>query len=136
VKVAKTSVRAGFFLFKQNCSNMKPDQTLTEMSEQLKQYVKTTTEIVKLEILKRTVMMSSLLLLQLFIGLLLALFFAFSGLALGFYFSDILKNYAWGFGLLAACVGLILILVLFFAANQIKQRLQSRLLKQMYQDAF
>ena len=70
---------------------MKPDQTLTEMSEQLKQYVKTTTEIVKLEILKRTVMMSSMLLLQLFIGLLLALFLAFSGLALGFYFSDILK---------------------------------------------
>ena len=45
---------------------MKADLTLTEMSDQLKQYVKTTTEIVKLEILKRTVMMSSLLLLQLY----------------------------------------------------------------------
>ncbi|MEN9291084.1 MAG: hypothetical protein RLZZ357_927 [Bacteroidota bacterium] len=115
---------------------MKPDQTLTEMSEQLKQYVKTTTEIVKLEILKRTVMMSSMLLLQLFIGLLLALFLAFSGLALGFYFSDILQNYAFGFGLLAASVGCILLLVVLFAAKLIKQRLQSRLLKQMYQDAF
>ena len=115
---------------------MKADQTLTEMSEQLKQYVKTTTEIVKLEILRRTVLMSSLLLLQLFIGVLLALFMAFLGLAFGFYFSSLLKNYAWGFGVLAAIIGFILLFVILVAARQIKLRLQNKLLKQMYQDAF
>jgi len=115
---------------------MKADLTLTEMSDQLKQYVKTTTEIVKLEILKRTVMMSSLLLLQLLIGVLLSLFMSFLGIAFGFYFSTLLKDYALGFGILAGIIGLILLLVSLIAAKQIKVSLQSKLLKQMYQDAF
>jgi hypothetical protein len=115
---------------------MKADQSLSEMSEQLKQYVKTTTEIVKLEILKRTVMMSSLLLLQLLLGVLLALFMAFLGLAIGFYFSTILKNYSWGFAVLAAIIGFVFILVAVVASKQIKLSLQNKLLKQMYQDAF
>ncbi len=115
---------------------MKADQTLSEMSEQLKQYVKTTTEIVKLEILKRTVMMSSLLLLQLLLGVLLALFMAFLGLAFGFYFSTLLKNYSFGFAVLAAIIGLLFLIISLVASKQIKLRLQNKLLKQMYQDAF
>lgn len=115
---------------------MKADQNLNEMSEQLKQYVKTTTEIVKLEILKRTVMMSSLFLLQLLLGVLLALFMAFLGLAFGFYFSTLLKNYSMGFAVLAAIIGLLFLIISLVASKQIKLRLQNKLLKQMYQDAF
>jgi len=43
---------------------MKPEQPINEFADQLKQYLKTTTEIAKLEVLKRTVQMSAHLIWQ------------------------------------------------------------------------
>ena len=67
---------------------MKAETNITEITDQLKQYVRTTTEIIKLEILKRTVVMSSFILIQLILWFFVGLVFLMFSIAVGFYLSQ------------------------------------------------
>ena len=113
---------------------MKVETSITEFTDQIKQYVRTTTEIIKLEILKRTVVMSSFIIIQLILWALVGLVLFMFSIALGFYLSRYYNDYILGFGMVATCyVGLVFILLLI-GPKRLEKVMQNKLLKQMYEE--
>ena len=113
---------------------MKVDTSITEFTEQIKQYVRTTTEIIKLEILKRTVVMSSFIIIQLILWFMVALVVFMFSLALGFYLSRYYNDYILGFGMVGTCYAGLVFILLLIGPKKLEKIMQNKLLRQMYEE--
>lgn len=113
---------------------MKVETSITEFTDQIKQYVRTTTEIIKLEILKRTVVMSSFIIIQLILWTLVGLVVFMFSIALGFYFSRLYNDYILGFGMVGTCYAGLVFILLIIGPKRLEKLMQNKLLKQMYEE--
>lgn len=113
---------------------MKTESIITELTEQIKQYVRTTSEIIKLEILKRTVTMSSFIIIQLILWSLVGLVIFMFSIALGFYFSRYFNDYILGFGMVATCYAGLVFILLIVGPKRLEKLMQNKLLRQMYEE--
>jgi hypothetical protein len=114
---------------------MNVDHPINDFADQFKQYLKTTTEIAKLEVLKRTVQMSAHLILQFMLWGFMLLFTLLSSMALAFYISDVVDDKAKGFALVAAAIGLLTLMVQLYLAKRLRTLFETQLLRRMYQDS-
>jgi hypothetical protein len=114
---------------------METESRMTELTNQIKQYVRTTTEIIKLEILKRTVVMSSYILIQLILWFMVGIVVLMFSIALGFYLSEIVNDYVLGFCLVGMGFGIFVFILLLFGPRKLELLTQNKLLRQMYEDS-
>lgn len=114
---------------------MNVEHPINEFADQFKQYLKTTTEIAKLEVLKRTVQMSAHLIWQLLLWGFIFLFTLLSSMALAFYIAEIIDNKAMGFALVASATGFLTLLLQLYLAKRLRIFLEAQLLRRMYQDS-
>ncbi len=114
---------------------MNVDHPINEFADQFKQYLKTTTEIAKLEVLKRTVQLSAHLVWQLLLWGFLFLFTLLSSMSLAFYIAALIDDKAMGFALVASGVGFLALLLQLYLAKRLRNLLEVQLLKRMYQDS-
>jgi hypothetical protein len=113
---------------------MKADTSITEFTDQIKQYVRTTTEIIKLEILKRTVVMSSFIIIQLILWFMIGLVLLMFSIAMGFYLSRYYNDYILGFGMVGACFAGLVFILLLIGPKRLEKLMQNKLLRQMYEE--
>lgn len=113
---------------------MKVDTSITEFTDQIKQYVRTTTEIIKLEILKRTVVMSSFIIIQLILWFMVALVVFMFSIALGFYLSRYYNDYILGFGMVGTGFAGLVFVLLLIGPKRLENMMQNKLLRQMYEE--
>ncbi len=111
------------------------ENSVNEFADQFKQYLKTTTEIAKLEVLKRTVQMSAQLIWQFVLWGFVLLFTLLSSMSLAYYFADIVNDKAQGFALVAAAIGILTLLVQLYLAKRMRAFFEVQLLRRMYQDS-
>ena len=114
---------------------MKPEQPINEFADQLKQYLKTTTEIAKLEVLKRTVQMSAHRIWQLMLWGFVLLFTLLSSMALSFYIAEVVSDKAIGFAIVAAAIGFTTLFVQLYLAKFLRSLFETQLLRRMYHDS-
>ncbi len=114
---------------------MNAEYPSNEFADQLKQYLKTTTEIAKLEVLKRTVQMSAHLIWQFMLWGFVLLFSLISSMALAFYIAKTINDKAIGFALVAAVIGILTLFVQLYLAKRMRSFFETQLLRRMYQDS-
>jgi hypothetical protein len=129
----KTSACAGFLTIKNLAMNV--EHPINDFADQFKQYLKTTTEIAKLEVLKRTVQMSAHLIWQLLLWGFVFLFTLLSSMALAFYLAEIIDDKAMGFALVASVTGLLALFLQLYLAKRLRTLFETQLLRRMYQDS-
>jgi hypothetical protein len=108
--------------------------SITEFTDQIKQYVRTTSEIIKLEILKRTVVMSSFILIHLILWFMVGLVVLMFSIALGFYLSHYFNDSILGFSIVGVIIGLLVFTLLLYGPSRLEKLMQNKLLRQMYED--
>jgi hypothetical protein len=108
--------------------------SIHELSENLKQYIKTTIEIIKLEILQRSIIISSYIMVKLLGWIVFIVAFIFLSIALGFYISEYVKSYATGFGLVGFVYLFVALLISFFNRRKIEKRLQNKIIRHIYSE--
>lgn len=113
---------------------MKAETSISEFTDQIKQYVRTTSEIIKLEILKRTVVMSSFIIIQLILWFMVGLVILLFSIALGFYLSRFFNDYILGFGLVGTGFAGIVFILLLIGPKRLENFMQNKLLRQMYEE--
>jgi hypothetical protein len=114
---------------------MNVEHPINDFADQFKQYLKTTTEIAKLEVLKRTVQMSAHLIWQLLLWGFVSLFTLLSSMALAFYIAEIIDDKAMGFALVASVTGLLALFLQLYLAKRLRTLFETQLLRRMYQDS-
>ena len=114
---------------------MNVEHPINEFAEQFKQYLKTTTEIAKLEVLKRTVQMSAHLIWQFMLWGFIFLFSLLSSMALAFYIAEIIDDKALGFAVVAAATGILALFLQLYLAKRLRTLFETQLLRRMYQDS-
>jgi hypothetical protein len=122
-----------FLTFKNHLMNV--EHPINDFADQFKQYLKTTTEIAKLEVLKRTVQMSAHLIWQFMLWGFVLLFSLLSSMALAFYVAAIINDKAMGFALVASGIGLLTLIVQLYLAKRMRSFFETQLLRRMYQDS-
>jgi hypothetical protein len=115
--------------------DMNVEHPINDFADQIKQYLKTTTEIAKLEVLKRTVQMSAHLIWQLLLWGFVFLFTLLSSMALAFYIAEIIDDKAMGFALVASVTGLLALFLQLYLAKRLRTLFETQLLRRMYQDS-
>jgi hypothetical protein len=115
--------------------DMNVEHPINDFADQFKQYLKTTTEIAKLEVLKRTVQMSAHLIWQLLLWGFVSLFTLLSSMALAFYIAEIIDDKAMGFALVASVTGLLALFLQLYLAKRLRTLFETQLLRRMYQDS-
>jgi hypothetical protein len=115
--------------------DMNVEHPINDFADQFKQYLKTTTEIAKLEVLKRTVQMSAHLIWQLLLWGFVFLFTLLSSMALAFYIAEIIDDKAMGFALVASVTGLLALFLQLYLAKRLRTLFETQLLRRMYQDS-
>jgi hypothetical protein len=115
--------------------DMNVEHPINDFADQFKQYLKTTTEIAKLEVLKRTVQMSAHLIWQLLLWGFVFLFTLLSSMSLAFYIAEIIDDKAMGFALVASVTGLLALFLQLYLAKRLRTLFETQLLRRMYQDS-
>jgi hypothetical protein len=113
---------------------MQENNAINDLSGNLKQYIKTTIEIIKLEILQRSIVISSYILVKLMGWLIFLMAFIFLSIALGFYASEYLKSYPKGFGLVGFVYVIIALMINLINRRKIEKRLQNKIIRHIYSD--
>jgi hypothetical protein len=114
---------------------MNVELPFNEFADQFKQYLKTTTEIAKLEVLKRTVQMSAHLIWQFMLWGFVFLVTLLSSMALAFYIAEEVDDKATGFAFVAAAAGILALFLQLYLAKRLRTLFEVQLLKRMYQDS-
>jgi hypothetical protein len=113
---------------------MSNSSSLTEFSEHLKQYVRTTIEIIKLELIERTIIICSFILIQTLKWLLFAVGVFMFSIAIAIYISDKSSSFVLGFG--AVGIFYLILAILFSILNQknVEQVIQNKIIKHIFSD--
>ena len=113
---------------------MENNQEIDELTKHLKQYVRTTIEIIKLELIERTVIICSFILIQTLKWLIFAIGVFMFSIAIAIYISDKSSSFALGFG--AVGIFYLLLALLFSIVNQknIERAIQNKIIKHIFSD--
>ena len=113
---------------------MPNSSSLTEFSEHIKQYVRTTIEIIKLELIERTVIICSFVLIQILKWILFSIGVVMFSIAIAIYISDNSSSFALGFG--AVGIFYLILAFLFSIINQkkVEQAIQNKIIKHIFSD--
>jgi len=113
---------------------MNNSSNLSDFSENLKQYVRTAVEIIKLELIERAVIFCSFILIQTLRWLLFAIGLFLFSIAVAIYISDKTSPFAMGFG--AVGIFYLVSAILFSIINQknVEQAIQNRIIKHIFSD--
>lgn len=113
---------------------MNNNSNLSEFSESLKQYVRTTIEIIKLELIERTVIICSYILIQTIKWILFGVGVLMFSIAIAIYISESTGDYSLGFG----CVGLfyLIVAIIISLLNQknVEKSIQNKIIKHIFSD--
>jgi hypothetical protein len=110
----------------------KQDQDL--LTQNLKQYVRTTIEIIKLELIERSVIISSYILLQVVRWMLFTIALLILSIALGFYISDYLNDFIAGFGFIGTIYLLVAMIISVLNQRKIEKSIQNKIIANLFSE--
>jgi hypothetical protein len=113
---------------------MENNQEIDELTTHLKQYVRTTIEIIKLELIERSIIISSYILLQVIRWMLFTIALLILTIALGFYISDYLNDYIAGFGFIGTIYLLIAMILSILNQRKIEKAIQNKILNNLFSE--
>jgi hypothetical protein len=113
---------------------MENNQEIDELTKHLKQYVRTTIEIIKLELIERSIIISSYILLQVIRWMLFTIALLILTIALGFYISDYLNDYIAGFGFIGTIYLLIAMILSILNQRKIEKAIQNKILNNLFSE--
>jgi hypothetical protein len=113
---------------------MENNQEIDELTKHLKQYVRTTIEIIKLELIERSIIISSYILLQVIRWMLFTIALLILTIALGFYISDYLNDYIAGFGFIGTIYLLIAMILSILNQRKIEKAIQNKILNNLFNE--
>ncbi len=108
---------------------MQEFKKMEDISENIKQYVNTNLEIVKLELTNRTAIIGSELISSIVIGLISFMFLFIFSIGLGFYFSELLNNNFYGFSIVAGFYLVLLLCIVLFRKKLIQTPLRDKIIR-------
>lgn len=120
----------GFF----NSKTMENNQEIDVLTQNLKQYVRTTIEIIKLELIERSVIISSYILLQVVRWMLFTIAILILSIALGFYISDYLNDYIAGFGFIGTIYLLVAMIMSILNQRKIEKSIQNKIINNLFSE--
>jgi hypothetical protein len=104
------------------------------LTQNLKQYVRTTIEIIKLELIERSVIISSYILLQVVRWMLFTIALLILSIALGFYISDYLNDYIAGFGFIGTIYLLFAMIISVLNQRKIEKAIQNKIITNLFRE--
>jgi uncharacterized membrane protein YqjE len=110
------------------------NSSLSEFSEHLKQYVRTTIEIIKLELIERTTIICSFILIQTLKWILFAIGVFMFSIAIAIFISDQSSSYAMGFGAVGLFYLLLAIIFSIISQKNMEQTIQNKIIKHIFSD--
>ena len=113
---------------------MSENNAINELSGNLKQYIKTTIEIIKLEILQRTIVISSYILIRLMSWMILVIALVFFSISLAFLLSAYLQSFVIGFALIGGVYIVLAFLISSLNRRKIEKRLQNKIIRNLFSD--
>jgi hypothetical protein len=113
---------------------MSENNAINELSGNLKQYIKTTIEIIKLEILQRTIVISSYILIRLMSWMILVIALVFFSISLAFLLSAYLQSFVIGFALIGGVYIVLAFLISSLNRRKIEKRLQNKIIRHLFSD--
>jgi ABC-type transport system involved in multi-copper enzyme maturation permease subunit len=113
---------------------MSNSSSLNEFSEHLKQYVRTTIEIIKLELIERTIIICSYILIQILKWLLFAVGVFMFSIAIAIYISDKTSSFAMGFGVVGLFYLILAIIFSIISQKNVEQAIQNKIIKHIFSD--
>lgn len=113
---------------------MSENNAINELSGNLKQYIKTTIEIIKLEILQRTIVISSYILIRLMSWMILVIALVFFSISLAFLLSAYLQSFVKGFALIGGVYIVLAFLISSLNRRKIEKRLQNKIIRHLFSD--
>lgn len=113
---------------------MEKTEELDQLTQHLKQYVRTTIEIIKLELIERSIIISSYILLQVIRWMLFTIALLILSVALGFYISDYLNDYIAGFGFIGTIYLLIAMILSILNQRKIEKSIQNKIITNLFSE--
>jgi hypothetical protein len=113
---------------------MENNQDIDMLTQNLKQYVRTTIEIIKLELIERSVIISSYILLQVVRWMLFTIALLILSIALGFYISDYLNDYIAGFGFIGTIYLLVAMIISVLNQRKIEKSIQNKIINNLFSE--
>ena len=113
---------------------MEINQEIDVLTQNLKQYVRTTIEIIKLELIERSVIISSYILLQVVRWMLFTIALLILSIALGFYISDYLNDYIAGFGFIGTIYLLVAMIISVLNQRKIEKSIQNKIINNLFSE--
>ena len=113
---------------------MENNQDIDMLTQNLKQYVRTTIEIIKLELIERSVIISSYILLQVVRWMSFTIALLILSIALGFYISDYLNDYIAGFGFIGTIYLLVAMIISVLNQRKIEKSIQNKIINNLFSE--
>jgi len=113
---------------------MENKQEMDMLTQNLKQYVRTTIEIIKLELIERSVIITSFILLQVIRWMLFAIALLILSVSLGFYISDYLNDYIAGFGFIGTIYLLVAMIISVLNQRKIEKVIQNKIISNLFRE--
>jgi hypothetical protein len=113
---------------------MENKHEIDELTKHLKQYIRTTTEIIKLELIERSIIITSYILLQIVRWMLFTIALLILTIALGFYISEYLNDYIAGFGFIGTVYLLIAMILSIVNQRKIEKSIQNKILNNLFNE--
>lgn len=108
---------------------MQEFKKMEDVGENIKQYVNTNLEIVKLELTNKTSVFGAELVSSIIIGSISFMFLFILSIGVGFYFSELLNNHFYGFIIVAAFYLVLLLIVFLFRKKLIQNPLRDKIIR-------
>jgi len=125
--------KPGFFNTK-IFSLMEKKEQMDQITHHLKQYVRTTIEIIKLELIERSIIISSYILLQVLRYMLFTIAILILSIALGFYISNYLNDYIAGFGFVGTIYLLLAMILSVLNQRKIEKAIQNKIIRNLFSE--
>jgi ABC-type sugar transport system permease subunit len=113
---------------------MEKNEQMDQLTQHLKQYVRTTIEIIKLELIERSIIISSYILLQVVRYMLFTIALLILSIALGFYISNYLNDYIAGFGFVGTIYLLIAMILSVLNQRKIEKAIQNKIIRNLFSE--
>jgi hypothetical protein len=113
---------------------MEKNEQMEQLTQHLKQYVRTTIEIIKLELIERSIIISSYILLQVVRYMLFTIALLILSISLGFYISNYLNDYIAGFGFVGTIYLLIAMILSVLNQRKIEKAIQNKIIQNLFSE--
>jgi hypothetical protein len=109
-------------------------EPFSELSDNIKQYVRTTIEIIKLEVIQRVAVIIAYFIYTFFKLLLFGMSLLMLSISIGLYLSEYLNNYAKGFAIVGVFYLLIFLIIYFVNRSWIEKNIQNNIIRNLFKN--